>query len=218
MHHTEFPHAWHPVPLFFDDHIIAVNKPANMLSVPGKGPDKQDCLAARVGAEFPGALTIHRLDYATSGIILLARNADAHRAMGRLFETRQVHKRYMAVVAGLVVQESGQIDQPLICDWPNRPLQKVDHEHGKPAMTRYQRLDINPHVPCSRLLLTPVTGRSHQLRVHLQWLGHPILGDEFYAPSEVRQLSRRLLLHAEHIEFVHPLTGALIKIECPAEF
>lgn len=218
MHHTQFQHPWHPEPLFLDEHIIAVNKPANMLSVPGKGPDKQDCLVSRVSAIYPDTLTIHRLDYATSGVILLARNSVAHRAMSRLFETREIEKRYVAVVAGLVAQETGEINQPLICDWPNRPLQKVDHEQGKPATTRYQRLDINPHVPCSRLALTPITGRSHQLRVHLQWMGHPILGDEFYAPADVRQLSRRLLLHAERLAFTHPITGAAVSIECPADF
>lgn len=207
-----------PKIVFEDPHLLVINKPANMLSVPGRGPDKQDCAIARVQRSYPQALSTHRLDYATSGLLVVALSKEAHRAIGKLFEKRAIKKRYCACVSGLVSDDQGEITLPLICDWPNRPLQKVDFEQGKPARTLYQVVARSMEQMTSRLALTPVTGRSHQLRVHMQQLGHPILGDEFYAPESVKKQSPRLLLHAEWLAFSHPITGAEIEIHCPADF
>ena len=207
------------VPLYVDAVLLVVDKPAGLLAVPGRGPDKQDCLAARVQATYPGALVVHRLDMATSGLMLFARNADAQRALSRAFAARQVKKRYVAVVGGRPAPPAagwGEIDLPLILDWPRRPLSKVDFEIGKPSLTRWRTL---AHVgDTTRVELEPVTGRSHQLRVHLQALGHPILGDELYAPPEVRSASPRLLLHAAYLELPHPLTGEAVVVESEPPF
>lgn len=207
-----------PTLIYQDPYLLVANKPAGLLSVPGRGPHKQDCLIARLQQRFGTALCIHRLDCATSGLMVVARDADSHRAMSRLFETRQVQKTYTALVAGQVEQEEGQVNLPLICDWPNRPLQKVDHQQGKNALTEFQRLATYPDRACSRLALTPITGRSHQLRVHMREIGHPILGDEFYAPVHIRALADRLLLHATRLRFQHPMTGEDLDLVCPADF
>ena len=189
--------------IYADDSLIVVNKPSGMLSVPGRGPDKQDCLIHRVQADFPDALSVHRLDMSTSGLLLIGRGASMHRELSRLFEQRQVSKRYIAVVAGQLKKASGEINLPLICDWPNRPRQKVDFEIGKPSQTRYRLLAYDPKTDSSRVELEPITGRSHQLRVHLAELGHPILGDELYGAQES---APRLLLHATRLSF--PLPGS----------
>ncbi|MBS99796.1 MAG: RNA pseudouridine synthase [Oceanospirillaceae bacterium] len=201
--------------LYSDNEIVVVNKPANLLSVPGKGPDKQDCLWRRVQERFPTARIVHRLDYATSGILVLALNASSHRQLSLQFQARETGKRYQAIVTGLPDQLTGEIDLPLRCDWDNRPLQMVDHEQGKPALTRWEVIEQN--ALGTRLLLTPITGRSHQLRVHLLAIGHPIVGDGFYAPPEVRALSPRLLLHAELLQLKHPTTGEMLEFHssCP---
>jgi tRNA pseudouridine32 synthase/23S rRNA pseudouridine746 synthase len=201
--------------LYSDNEIVVVNKPANLLSVPGKGPDKQDCLWRRVQERFPTARIVHRLDYATSGILVLALNASSHRQLSLQFQARETGKRYQAIVTGLPDQLTGEIDLPLRCDWNNRPLQMVDHEQGKPALTRWEVIEQN--ALGTRLLLTPITGRSHQLRVHLLAIGHPIVGDGFYAPPEVRALSPRLLLHAELLQLKHPTTGEMLEFHssCP---
>jgi tRNA pseudouridine32 synthase/23S rRNA pseudouridine746 synthase len=189
------------------------NKPAGLLAVPGRGADKQDCLASRVQAEFPDALVVHRLDMATSGLLLFARGAEMQRRLSHLFSKREVQKRYVAVVAGRVESLSAEIDLPLAGDWPNRPRQKVDHELGKPSLTRYRVLgygeDVRPGVSkgerdtcTTRVELEPVTGRTHQLRVHLAAIGHPILGDALYG-----QGAERLMLHASALSFAHPLGG-----------
>jgi tRNA pseudouridine32 synthase/23S rRNA pseudouridine746 synthase len=203
--------------VFVDDSLLVVDKPAGLLSVPGRGADKADCLAARVQRVFPDALTVHRLDMSTSGLLLLARGEDMHRRLSRMFQERQIDKRYVAVVDGLLAEESGEVELPLICDWPNRPRQKVDFELGKRSLTRFRRLAMNPVDNTTRVELAPVTGRSHQLRVHMAELGHPILGDELYGgPAEFK--AERLLLHAMDLAFVHPLSGETLLFHCPPPF
>lgn len=189
----------------YDDDIIVVEKPGLLLSVPGRGPDKQDCVVNRLAEEFGLVLAVHRLDWETSGLMVLARNKQAHRELSRQFQEREVSKQYTAVVYGCVEGEQGEVDLPLICDWPNRPRQKVDMEQGKPSLTRWRVVEGSPDH--SRMLLTPVTGRSHQLRVHMMSMGHPILGDPLYSQGEALSMAGRLLLHANFLGFQHP-TGA----------
>ena len=192
--------------LYSDDALLAVDKPAGMLSVPGRGEGKRDCVAARVQSMFADALVVHRLDMATSGLLLMARGAAAQRRLGIAFAQREVDKRYVAVVAGRP-PASGEIDLPLSADWPNRPMQKVDRERGKPSLTRYRVLDYDAASDTARVELEPLTGRSHQLRVHLCALGHPIVGDALYAPPAIRSGATRLLLHACALRMPHPTTG-----------
>lgn len=202
--------------LHVDADLIVVDKPAGLLSVPGRGADKQDCVITRLQREWPEATIAHRLDMSTSGLLVVARGAQMQREMYRLFRERAVDKRYVAAVDGLPAQDSGEIDLPLICDWPNRPRQMVSHELGKPSLTRFRVLERYPAINASVVELEPVTGRSHQLRVHLAALGHPILGDELYAgPAAGR--AARLLLHAAEIAFVHPASGeaAVFRSEIP---
>jgi tRNA pseudouridine32 synthase / 23S rRNA pseudouridine746 synthase len=204
--------------LHVDASLLVVCKPAGLLSVPGRGPDKQDCVASRVQAAYSDALVVHRLDMATSGLMLFARGAQVQRKLSTAFEQRAVHKRYTAVVDGNVSNNEGEIDLPLLTDWPNRPLQKVDAENGKPSLTRYTVLSRNRAQNNSRLLLEPVTGRSHQLRVHLRELGHPIWGDALYAPAPVLALSSRLLLHATSLSFSHPASGKALQFNSEVPF
>ena len=204
--------------LHADDHLLVLDKPSGLLAVPGRGPARQDCLSARVQAVYPDALIVHRLDQDTSGLLVMARGAEAQRRLSMAFAAREVHKRYVAVVAGVLAAPAsedgwGLIDLPLIVDWPNRPRSKVDFDIGKPSQTRWRVLET-PSVwasveacPATRLALEPVTGRSHQLRVHLMALGHPILGDALYAPPEIQARSPRLLLHASRLGFRHPFSG-----------
>ncbi len=201
-----------------DAHCIVAVKPTGLLSVPGLGEHGNDCLAARVQADFHDARVVHRLDMSTSGLMLFARGADAQRALGRAFAERRVHKRYEAVVAARVAAPQGEIDLPLMADWPNRPRQKVDRKNGKPSLTRYRVLASDAERDTTRLELEPVTGRAHQLRVHLLAIGHPILGDALYAPPEVQLRAARLLLHASALRFAHPLTGAALQFESAAPF
>jgi tRNA pseudouridine32 synthase/23S rRNA pseudouridine746 synthase len=201
--------------IYADEHLIVVNKPSGMLSVPGRGPDKQDCLIHRVQAEFPDARSVHRLDMSTSGLLLIARGPEMQRELSRLFEQRKVSKRYIAVVAGQLEAAVGEINLPLICDWPNRPRQKVDFAIGKPSQTRYRLLAFDPRSACSRVELEPITGRSHQLRVHLAECGHPILGDELYG---VETSAPRLLLHATQLGFTLPGSDQFRHFESPPEF
>ena len=196
-----------------DEALVVLRKPPGLLSVPGRGAGRADCVAARVQARFPDALTVHRLDMSTSGLMVFARGLSAQRALGRAFETRQVHKRYVAVVAGQLEADQGSVALPLICDWPNRPRQKVDPDHGKAALTHWRVMLRAPTGATCRVELQPVTGRSHQLRVHLSALGHPILGDELYAPPPVVALAPRLLLHASQLGFAHPLGGDWLQFE-----
>lgn len=208
-------------PLYVDDSLLVFDKPSGLLAVPGRGEDKQDCLSARAQANFPDALIVHRLDMATSGLMVMARGAAAQRILSQAFAERRVQKRYVAVVAGRLdppAQDWGLIDLPLALDWPNRPLRIVDHQHGKPSQTRWRVLVYDNALDCTRVELEPVTGRSHQLRVHLRALGHPILGDVWYAPPDVQAQSGRLLLHASRLALPHPLMGELRTFECPPPF
>lgn len=204
--------------LYQDDDILAVNKPSGLLSVPGRGDGKQDCLLSRVSKSFPQVRVVHRLDMLTSGVILLARTAMSQRWLAKLFEHRQITKTYLAIVSGRLCSTHGSIDAPLICDWPNRPKQKVDYVQGKPAHTEYHMLSWDPASSTSRVKLLPFTGRSHQLRVHMASLGHPILGDPLYAKESIYLQSPRLLLHALSIQFVHPETQRPIRITSQAPF
>ncbi|ESQ74718.1 pseudouridine synthase [Asticcacaulis sp. AC402] len=198
--------------VYADEAVVVADKPAGLLSVPGRGPDKQDCLVSRVREIYPDALTVHRLDMATSGLIVLGRGPDAQRALSKAFENRRTEKLYVAVVHGSAPDE-GEVDLPLITDWPNRPRQKVDYDIGKPSLTRYRTLSRDDTT--SRVELEPVTGRSHQLRVHMLAIGHPIVGDEFYCQDIP---APRLLLHAEHLAVPHPLTGEMTYCHSPAPF
>jgi tRNA pseudouridine32 synthase/23S rRNA pseudouridine746 synthase len=234
--------------IYCDDALLVVNKPAGLLAVPGRGADKQDCLSVRLQQEFPDALVVHRLDMSTSGLMLFARGAEMQRRLSLMFHEREVEKRYVAVVAGKLEPETGEVDLPIAADWPNRPLRKIDAELGKPSLTRYRVLTyempvrpelvegwavkfklgfditcdlsacglsrmassstrLSPNGPfiTSRIELEPVTGRTHQLRVHMAAIGHPILGDALY--GDVAS-APRLLLHATTLDLLHPLTCA----------
>ncbi len=201
-----------------DDALLVLNKPSGLLSVPGRGPKRQDCLSQRVQRQFPEALTVHRLDMETSGLLVMARSKLVHRQLSRLFQERAVHKGYVALVDGRVERLSGRIDLPLITDWPNRPRQRVDQERGKPSTTHFRVLQHDARENTTRLELTPQTGRSHQLRVHLMALGHAILGDKLYASKAVRDRADRLLLHAASLSFVHPMTGEPLDFASEAPF
>jgi tRNA pseudouridine32 synthase/23S rRNA pseudouridine746 synthase len=202
--------------VYVDEHLLVLDKPAGLLAVPGRGEDKQDCLAARAQRLWPDALVVHRLDMATSGLFLMGRGIHMQRRLGRAFAEREVDKRYEAVVAGRIEEDAGTISLPLAADWPRRPMQKVDREHGRPSETRWQVAGRD--AASTRLLLEPLTGRTHQLRVHLQAIGHPILGDALYAPPEVQALSPRLLLHATGLQLAHPAGGEPLAFESPAPF
>jgi tRNA pseudouridine32 synthase / 23S rRNA pseudouridine746 synthase len=203
---------------FADETLLVVEKPAGLLAVPGRGEAGSDCVAARVAARFADALVVHRLDMATSGLMLFARGAAAQRALSADFAHRRVGKRYFAVVAGLVDADAGTIELPLAADWPNRPRQKVDPESGKPSLTRWRVLSRDAAGCRTRLELEPVTGRSHQLRVHLASVGHAIVGDALYAAPEVAAQASRLLLHASHLTFGHPADGRRLAFDSPAPF
>jgi tRNA pseudouridine32 synthase/23S rRNA pseudouridine746 synthase len=204
--------------IFEDKDILVLNKPSGLLSVPGKAATHQDSLALRVQARYPEALITHRLDMETSGLILMARSSEVHRAMSILFQARKVHKTYVAVVDGIIKENAGSVDLPLICDWPNRPRQKIDYETGKASLTHYSVLDRDTSNQTTRVQLEPVTGRSHQLRVHMLTIGHAILGDQLYASVSVQKKSPRLLLHASGMTFHHPVTGDEINSQSAVPF
>jgi tRNA pseudouridine32 synthase/23S rRNA pseudouridine746 synthase len=209
--------------LHADESLLVLDKPAGLLSVPGRGEDKQDCLSARVQAAFPDALIVHRLDQATSGLMLMARGAAMQRALSRSFETREVGKRYVAVVSGHLPAPNdsggwGLIDLPIAVDWPNRPLRTIDTERGKASQTRWRVLSHDAAAHTTRVELEPVTGRSHQLRVHLKALGHPILGDTLYGSEAVQAAAPRLLLHAAALQFAHPASGLAMSFESTPGF
>lgn len=193
--------------LHIDTTCCVMNKPAGLPSVPGRGELALGSLSQQVQQRLPDARVVHRLDMATSGVILLARGSTWQRAYSQLFADRAVQKNYVAVVQGLMTEDSGEINLPLIADWPNRPQQKVDHVLGKPSLTHYRVLARDEVLLQTRVALQPVTGRSHQLRVHLLAIGHPVVGDGLYAPPPVQQRSHRLLLHAEQLALTHPQTG-----------
>jgi len=198
-----------------DEHLIMIDKPSGLLSVPGRGAEKADCAATRVQADYTDALTVHRLDMDTSGLLLLARGKQMQRMLSGLFERGEIAKAYLADVWGTPAPARGEIDLPLITDWPARPRQKVDPEQGKPSRTQYELLAASGGL--ARVLLAPLTGRSHQLRVHLASIGHPILGDPLYAHEAARAMRPRLALHAHRLAFVHPATGraGVFEAECP---
>lgn len=212
------PPATEIVSLYVDDALLVVEKPAGLLSVPGRGDDKQDCLISRVQVDFPDALIVHRLDMGTSGLMVLARGKAMERALSIAFQQRHVHKCYQAVVSGCLQPLNGEVNLPLITDWPNRPRQMVCFERGKASSTRYQVLNYDAPSDTTRVALEPVTGRTHQLRVHLQALQHPILGDELYASAAVCAQAPRLLLHASQIRLPHPLTGATLSVNSAVPF
>ncbi|GAB3336337.1 RluA family pseudouridine synthase [Marilutibacter aestuarii] len=197
-----------------DAHLLVVEKPAGLLSVPGRLPENRDCVVARLQRVHVDALTVHRLDQVTSGLMLFARGKAMQSALSGLFERRQVGKGYEARVEGRVRDEAGEIDLPLACDWPNRPRQMVDRVHGKPALTRWRVLGRDVAGAWTRLALEPVTGRSHQLRLHLASIGHPIVGDAMYGASP----AARVCLHATRLSFPHPVGGASMAFESPAPF
>ncbi len=207
--------------LHHDSDILVVSKPSGLLSVPGKSAELADCLELRARETFPTATMVHRLDRDTSGLLVLAMNAKAHRHLGLQFERRKVQKRYVARVWGDVGSEQGQVDLPLVCDWPNRPKQIVDHERGRPAQTGWQVLEREQTPdgdPATRLALFPLTGRSHQLRVHMLALGHAILGDRLYAHTAALAVADRLQLHAERLTLYHPAGGRVMAFEDPCPF
>ncbi|WP_102225504.1 pseudouridine synthase [Acidimangrovimonas sediminis] len=204
--------------LHHDHHLLVLDKPPGLLSVPGKGPELADCLISRAQAAFPEALLVHRLDRDTSGVMVFALTKQAQRDLSLQFEQRRTKKIYVARLWGALAERTGTVDLPLIVDWPNRPLQHVNHESGKPAVTdwRVLRRDEGPEGPTTRVRLMPRTGRSHQLRVHMKELGHPILGDPFYAEGPARDFPR-LMLHAESLRVNHPDggRGETFKAPCP---
>lgn len=249
-----------PAPVYADEHLLAFDKPAGLLAVPGRGPDKADCLSARVQAVWPEALIVHRLDEATSGLILMARSPRVQRLLGEAFAQRRVRKRYEAVVGASAAavaaafaaaftaiqpEAGGQADEgedewpqeqeaekdetaapsavsappgwaaiglPLLPDWPRRPRSKVDHAHGKPSLTLWRPAGGGPLPGTARVALRPITGRSHQLRVHLAAIGLPIAGDALYAPPAAQALASRLLLHASALQLTHPATGKPLRL------
>ena len=206
--------------LYSDETLLVLDKPAGLLCVPGKGEDKQDCLSGRLQQHFADARVVHRLDMATSGLLVMARGASAQRDLNAAFANRQVHKRYVAVVEGLLappILEWDVIDLPIQLDWPNRPRRIIDPQ-GKPSSTRWRVLSQNTKEQTTRLELEPVTGRSHQLRVHLQALQHPILGDALYGtPASLARVGR-LLLHATRLELIHPLSRQAMVFTSEAPF
>jgi tRNA pseudouridine32 synthase/23S rRNA pseudouridine746 synthase len=232
--------------VYRDESLLVANKPAGLLAVPGRGPDKQDCLSARLQSAFPDALVVHRLDMSTSGLMVFARGIEMQRRLSQMFREREVEKRYVAVVRGRL-DAAGEVSLPIVADWPNRPLQKIDAELGKPSLTRYRVLghesavraepveacstpDHSPFDPStssgqaelranglasSRVELEPITGRTHQLRLHMAAIGHPILGDALYGDAAS---APRLLLHACSLNFAHPASGEPLNFASPPPF
>ena len=214
--------------VFVDDHLSILNKPSGLLSVPGRGEDKQDCLIARAQTLWPEALTVHRLDMATSGLMVIARGPDMQRKLSHAFAQRDVHKIYEAIVSGELhspatddTETWHDIEMPLLIDWPNRPKSKIDWEHGKPSHTHWRVKNSNSNSNSShttRVELKPMTGRTHQLRLHMMAIGHPILGDALYASPDIQAQSSRLLLHARVLQFKHPFTAEWMAFESIVPF
>jgi tRNA pseudouridine32 synthase / 23S rRNA pseudouridine746 synthase len=220
-----------PTLLHADEQILVLDKPSGLLAVPGRGEDKQDCLSARVQARWPDALVVHRLDMATSGLMVMARGVEAQRALSRAFEQRRVHKRYQALVSGDLHAPASadgwaSVELPLAVDWLNRPYSVVCWQTGKPSLTRWRRLESaavpqNPSGPpdiTTRVEMEPMTGRTHQLRVHMMAIGHPIVGDPLYATPRQQALSHRLCLHATELSLPHPDGGQLMSFSSPCPF
>ncbi len=215
---TEFTYAPPNAPLdviFHDAAIVVAEKPTGLLSVPGRGDDRADCLISRLRKRFPSVLLVHRLDLDTSGVMVFALTKAAQGNLGRQFEARTVEKIYAARLWGHLEPAEGRVDLPLIVDWPNRPRQHVNHETGRPAVTDWTVASYGPGE--TRVHLMPRTGRSHQLRVHMAETGHPILGDPLYASGAAADFPR-LMLHAETLTFEHPATGQRESFSSPAPF
>ncbi|GAB2820993.1 bifunctional tRNA pseudouridine(32) synthase/23S rRNA pseudouridine(746) synthase RluA [Comamonas piscis] len=231
------------IPEYIDAHLLVLNKPSGLLCVPGRGEDKQDCLSARALQQWPDALVVHRLDQPTSGLVVMARSPAVQRALGDAFAARAVHKRYAAVVSGRphaqplpashalypAMPQDGEswslVDLPLMADWERRPLQRVDEAHGKPSQTWWRAMTAGeatalPAIPpdSTRLWLEPLTGRTHQLRLHMQAIGHAMLGDGLYASAAVQAMAPRLLLQAQQLGFAHPVSGAWLDCRLAADF
>lgn len=204
--------------LYCDDDVIVVNKPSGLLSVPGRDPRNHDSVLTRVREHYPSAQVVHRLDLVTSGLMVLALHKTAAGHLGKQFAARTVGKCYVAVVAGLVEHDEGEVDLPIICDWPNRPVQKICFATGKAALTSYRVMQRDHERQQTRLALVPHTGRSHQLRIHMRELGHPILGCEIYAPDHVCYAADRLLLHAEQLSFQPLDADERLAFTCKADF
>lgn len=205
------------VVLYEDDDLFVIEKPAGLLSVPGRLPEHHDSAYLRVLAVHSQAKITHRLDMATSGILMFAKHREAEVAVSKMFQARTVDKNYMALVQGRL-QGDGQVDVPLITDWENRPRQMVHDELGKKALTFYQALEYDVIQDITRVLLTPITGRSHQLRVHMLHLGHPIIGDKIYHPQALQSPLKRMALHANYLAFQHPLKGGQVQISATTPF
>ena len=204
--------------LYQDDDLLLINKPDGLLSVPGRHPLNKDCVNNRLLENFPNMGMAHRLDLDTSGMMIIPLNKPTLAHINQQFQNRKVSKTYTAILAGIIKQDEGKIDLPLIFDWPNRPMQKVCQDSGKGALTLYQVLQRDPASNTTRVLFTPITGRSHQLRIHSREMGHPIVGCDMYATREIYEMGERLMLHATDIAFTHPVTGKLIEHTCEPEF
>ncbi len=198
--------------VYEDDDLVVIDKPAGLLSVPGRLPEHHDSAYLRVMDVYPNAKITHRLDMATSGILMFAKHRDAEVAVSKMFQARTVKKNYIALVQGQLCGE-GSVNEPLIADWENRPRQMVHDELGKPAQTLYQGLNYDETQDISRVLLTPITGRSHQLRVHMMHIGHPIIGDKIYHPNAAQSPLKRMALHACYLAFIQPLSGESVEIK-----
>jgi tRNA pseudouridine32 synthase/23S rRNA pseudouridine746 synthase len=211
--------------VFADNQFVVLNKPSGLLSVPGRGEDKQDCLIARAQAQWPDALTVHRLDMATSGLVVIARGPEVQRQLSQAFALREVKKIYEAVVNGCLQNEDSSnadawcdIQIPLLIDWPNRPKSKIDWEHGKPSHTQWRVKGAPKFEAATRVEMQALTGRTHQLRLHMMAIGHAILGDNLYAAPDILAKSPRLLLHARELKFKHPMTAEWMAFESPVPF
>jgi tRNA pseudouridine32 synthase / 23S rRNA pseudouridine746 synthase len=211
------PHSTEEITILYEDSdLLLVRKPTLLLSIPGRHPLNKDCLITRLQQRYPTASIVHRLDLDTSGIMVIPLNKPTHAHISRQFQQREVEKSYHAIVYGVMEADKGEVDLPITCDWERRPLQKICHENGRHALTRYEVLARQ--ADRSRLLLKPVTGRSHQLRIHMRELGHPILGCDMYAHEAALGMADRLMLHATTLEFTHPTTGQWLRGECPPDF
>ena len=203
--------------VYEDDDLVVIEKPAGLLSVPGRLPEHQDSAYLRVVSRYPQAKITHRLDMATSGILMFAKHRGAEVAVSKMFQARTVQQHYIALVQGHL-KGQGEVNEPLITDWENRPRQMVHYELGKPAQTLYEELAYDADADLTRVLLTPITGRSHQLRVHMMHIGHPISGDKIYHPEPQLSSLGRMALHASYLAFKHPLTGAEVEIQAKVPF
>jgi len=211
------PHSNEDIAILYEDSdLLLVRKPTLLLSIPGRHPLNKDCLVTRLQQRYPTASIVHRLDLDTSGIMVIPLNKAAHAHISRQFQQREVHKSYHALVYGVVEMDAGEVDLPIVCDWERRPLQKICYEHGRSALTRFEVLERLGDR--TRVLLKPVTGRSHQLRIHMRELGHPILGCDMYAHDTALAMADRLMLHATTLEFTHPTSGEWMRGECLPDF